>query len=99
VFLSVCDEVYLSVSLSDKVCACVQGRLLYTSYTDVNSMLVVVNIDTLQPVDRISFSGQFIVLTYCFVFLNTGIVCCTVVECYKARDTCLSMASELVISK
>jgi len=36
----------------------VQRRLLYTSYTDINSMLVVVNIDTLQPVDRITFSGH-----------------------------------------
>jgi len=35
---------------------------VYKSCADVNSMLIVINIDTLQPVDRISFSGEIVAM-------------------------------------
>jgi len=50
---------------------------LYASYSDVNSMLVVINIDTLQAVDRITFGAQLKMFS---------MILCTLVDQLKLRQ-------------
>lgn len=51
----ICENV--SCSRVSVLFACVEGRLLYKSYSDINSSLVVIDVDSLLPVDHILFPG------------------------------------------